>query len=50
MRELYIVFLISLFFVVFIYVNSAILNYFPEDHWLRVWWEKHICSSKDLEP
>lgn len=36
-------------FVVFMLLNRSILNHFPKDHFLRVWWEKHICTTKDLE-
>jgi hypothetical protein len=45
-----ILFLISFVtFVVFMLINSSILTYFPKGHFLRVWWEKHICTTKDLE-
>jgi hypothetical protein len=37
-------------FVVFMLLNRSILTYFPKDHFLRVWWEKHICTTDDLEP
>ena len=36
-------------FVVFMLINRSILTHFPKDHFLRVWWEKHICTTKDLE-
>jgi hypothetical protein len=38
------------FLGILVLVNSVILEYFPKDYPLRVWWEKHICSSEDFEP
>jgi hypothetical protein len=34
--------------LVFIIINHSILTFFPKDHFLKVWWEKHICSKDDL--
>ena len=38
--------LVALFFV----SNQLILTKLNESNNLRVWWEKNVCSSKDLEP
>jgi hypothetical protein len=40
---------ISLLIILFFLLNELILNKLNETNKIRIWWEKNICSSKDLE-
>lgn len=40
----------GLLFIMFMILSIAILRGFPQDHWLRKFWEKHIMTSEDLDP
>lgn len=47
------IYLLLFFLLVFLVIhtsNTIILNKLSESNKLRIWWEKHICTSKDLEP
>lgn len=37
-------------FVLFVFTTTIILSKFPKDHWMRVFWEKHIATSEDIDP